>query len=231
MVKIIPLLLALQFPFPAPPSPLPETRPDIQGVIREVSRIDGPGNVIGEISVVQEGEVPFEASGRQNSDVVIAVSGDTRIFFEPVRSIDFAVLRPGQSVQVWLQPSLLPTYPVQAWAEVIVVRRSVSANIPPPDAVQGPVRVGAKVQERKLREQVPPVYPEELKDEGVEEVVLLQVTADEAGNVVGVRAIRGHHLLVKAAEEAVRQWKYQPTYLDDLPVPVIFTVEITMKPR
>jgi len=79
----------------------------------------------------------------------------------------------------------------------------------------GPIRVGARVQEQKLREFVPPVYPEELKGEDVENLVLLQVMADEAGNVVEVRRIRGHRLLVEAATEAVRQWEYQPTSTAD----------------
>jgi len=38
--------------------------------------------------------------------------------------------------------------------------------------------------------------------------------------------ISGHPLLVQAALEAVRQWRYQPTYLNNEPVEVATTIDV-----
>ncbi len=47
---------------------------------------------------------------------------------------------------------------------------------------------------------------------------------NEAGDVSGITALRGHPLLNEAAVTAVRQWRYSPTLLNGQPVPVITTV-------
>ena len=41
--------------------------------------------------------------------------------------------------------------------------------------------------------------------------------------------IAGHALLAQAAAEAVQQWKYEPTYLNGRPVPVILTAKVTFQ--
>ncbi len=55
----------------------------------------------------------------------------------------------------------------------------------------------------------------------------MQVTVDEQGNVSDVQVLRGHPLLNAAAVNAVKQWKYKPTYLNGHAVPVIATVTVT----
>jgi protein TonB len=49
---------------------------------------------------------------------------------------------------------------------------------------------------------------------------------DETGSVTEVNIIRGHPLLNQSAVDAVKQWKYSPTLLNDEPVPVIATVTV-----
>ena len=41
-----------------------------------------------------------------------------------------------------------------------------------------------------------------------------------------IRLIAGHPLLVEAAIDAVKQWRYEPTYLNGVPVPVILTAKV-----
>jgi protein TonB len=41
-----------------------------------------------------------------------------------------------------------------------------------------------------------------------------------------MQVISGHPLLIPAALEALRKWKYEPTYLNDEPVPVRLLVTI-----
>ena len=97
---------------------------------------------------------------------------------------------------------------------------------PPPPKKKEPIRVGGNVQSSKLIRRVEPQYPELAKRARVSGIVLLQVTVDETGSVTDVNIIRGHPLLNQAAVDAVRQWKYSPTLLNDEPVPVIATVTV-----
>jgi TonB family protein len=57
---------------------------------------------------------------------------------------------------------------------------------------------------------VKPVYPPEAKAKGVSGKVVLEATMDAAGTVTDVKALKGHELLVPAAIEAVRQWRFEP---------------------
>jgi protein TonB len=44
-----------------------------------------------------------------------------------------------------------------------------------------------------------------------------------------MHAISGHPLLIPAALEAVRKWKYEPTYLNDEAIPVQLIVTVTFQ--
>jgi len=44
-----------------------------------------------------------------------------------------------------------------------------------------------------------------------------------------MQIVSGHTLLLSAALEAVRQWKYEPTYLNDQPIPVQLIVVVTFR--
>jgi protein TonB len=47
------------------------------------------------------------------------------------------------------------------------------------------------------------------------------------GAIESLRVISGHPLLTQAALDAVKQWRYRPTTLNDEPVDVITTVTVT----
>lgn len=94
---------------------------------------------------------------------------------------------------------------------------------------QAPTRIGNKVLESKLLRQVTPEYPELAKRARVQGSVILQITVDEEGNVTSLEVVRGHPMLIDAAVEAVKQWKYQPTLLNGKPVPVIATVTVNFR--
>jgi hypothetical protein len=50
-------------------------------------------------------------------------------------------------------------------------------------------------------------------------IVIIDAIVDEQGNVVEAKIVSGPPLLIASAMEAVRQWKYEPTYVNDQPVP------------
>jgi TonB family protein len=62
---------------------------------------------------------------------------------------------------------------------------------------------------RKSVKTVPPVYPAIAVKMRVEGTVKLDATIDPDGTVSDVKVISGHQLLVQAAVEAVKKWKYE----------------------
>jgi TonB family protein len=75
----------------------------------------------------------------------------------------------------------------------------------PPEVVE---KRHAAAPELKLEHRVDPVYPPLAKLAGIEGNVVLDVTVDADGTVSNIKVESGHPLLVKAALEAVQQWKY-----------------------
>jgi TonB family protein len=62
---------------------------------------------------------------------------------------------------------------------------------------------------RKSVKTVPPVYPAIAAKMRVEGAVKLDATIDSDGSVSDVKVVSGHQLLVNAAVDAVKKWKYE----------------------
>lgn len=94
----------------------------------------------------------------------------------------------------------------------------------------GPYRVGGNIQEPERIHYVAPAYPELARRARMEGFVILQAVIDRAGNVRDAEVLRGLGLgLDVAARDAVRQWKYTPTYYNGEPVEVILTVNVVFQ--
>jgi TonB family protein len=91
------------------------------------------------------------------------------------------------------------------------------------------VRVGEKVTPPKKTKGGAPEYPPEAKRAGMMGVVILECTISPTGVVVDARVLKGAPVLNEAAIEAVRKWRYTPTLLDGVAVPVIMTVTVNFK--
>ncbi len=89
-----------------------------------------------------------------------------------------------------------------------------------------PVRVGGNVKEPRPVKMVPPVYPPLASRARVSGTVLLEATLTAQGTVEEIKVLSGHPLLVEAAIQCVKQWQYEPTYLNGVPVPVILTARV-----
>lgn len=90
-----------------------------------------------------------------------------------------------------------------------------------------PVRVGGDIRQPMKVRDVKPVYPPLAQEGRVQGLVILEGVIDEQGNIADVKVLRGVPLLNDAAVEAVRQWRYAPTLLNGVPVPVIMTMTVT----
>lgn len=110
------------------------------------------------------------------------------------------------------------------------VRTAVAMPIAPKEnKPKEPVRVGGRVREPELVKRVEPHYPELARQTHLSGVVLIDAIIDENGNVVEMKVVSGHPLLIQSGVNAVRQWKYKPTYLNDTPVPVQLIITVTFK--
>lgn len=107
---------------------------------------------------------------------------------------------------------------------------------PQPPAPQAPkpvqhqqVRVGGQVIAAKLIYRPKPDYPQLARLTRTQGDVEFEAIIGEDGSIEELKVVRGHPLLVKAAFEAVRQWRYQPTLLNGEPVEVLTEITVTFR--
>jgi TonB family protein len=123
----------------------------------------------------------------------------------PDSGIGFMIFAPGSNVS----PGSVPMAPA-----------------PPPAPGTRRITIGGNVQSAKLISQAKPVYPPLAKQARISGTVNLAVIISADGNVTDIRVISGHPLLIPAALEAVKDWKYSPTLLNGEPVEVSTQVDI-----
>jgi protein TonB len=87
--------------------------------------------------------------------------------------------------------------------------------------------VSGNVQQVKLLRQIEPVYPPLAKAARIQGTVRFTVIVGKDGAVQRLQLISGHPLLVPAAQEAVKQWVYQPTLLNGEPVEVLTQIDVS----
>lgn len=79
---------------------------------------------------------------------------------------------------------------------------------------------------RKVKSKVSPSYPEIARRMNISGTVKLVVVVAPSGAVKSTKVLGGHPLLVSAAEEAVKKWKFESAPAEDTGV-----VEFTFKPE
>lgn len=98
---------------------------------------------------------------------------------------------------------------------------------PPPAPKPVPLRVGGVVRPPQKLHHVNPTYPPIALSARVEGYVILEALIGEDGRVRDVRVLRSTRLLDQAAEDAVKQWRFRPTLLNEQAVPVLMTVTVS----
>jgi protein TonB len=104
-----------------------------------------------------------------------------------------------------------------------------SAGAPPPPPPKAPSRIklGGQVQAAKIVAQPQPLYPALARQARIQGNVVLHAIIDKDGRVGQLEVVSGHPLLVQAALDAVKQWRYQPTQLNGDPVEVDTTITVS----
>jgi protein TonB len=101
-----------------------------------------------------------------------------------------------------------------------------SAPPPPPKETPKRIPVGGNVQRASLLRQVQPLYPPLAKQARIQGTVRLHAIIAKDGTIQQLEVMSGHALLQQSALDAVRQWRYRPTLLNNEPVEVDTTIDV-----
>ena len=88
------------------------------------------------------------------------------------------------------------------------------------------VLVGGIVQSAKLIRKPVPVYPSLARQARIQGTVKFTAIIGRDGAIQNLTLLTGHPLLVQAAQDAVKQWVYQPTLLNGEPVEVVTEIDV-----
>jgi protein TonB len=104
----------------------------------------------------------------------------------------------------------------------------------PPAEIKKPedrhaLKVSGPVQQAQLTSRVEPRYPVIAIQTRTEGTVLLHAIISRDGRITALEVLSGPPLLVKAALDAVRQWRYRPTYLGGEPVEVDTSITVIFR--
>ena len=97
---------------------------------------------------------------------------------------------------------------------------------------QLPVRIGGQIAAPRQTKKVQPVCPSTPIGSGG--AVILEATLGITGLITDVKVLRsspGRPDIDQSAIDAIRQWEYTPTRLNNVPVPVIMTVTVVLAPQ
>ena|SRR6185312_4818128 len=95
--------------------------------------------------------------------------------------------------------------------------------------VQQSLRISQGVLQGRLVKKVQPVYPANALRMRTQGTVEIAATISKTGEVTNVKQVSGDQTLGRAAETAVRQWKYKPYMLDGRPVEIQTQISVEFK--
>lgn len=102
------------------------------------------------------------------------------------------------------------------------------APTPAPTPVK-PVLMTSNLLQGNAINKVQPPYPQIAKLAGADGPVQVQIMISDDGRVVSAEVLSGHILLRDAARQAALQWRFKPTILNGVPVPVTGVITFDFK--
>lgn len=114
---------------------------------------------------------------------------------------------------------------VNVFLKNLIAAAEPSHPVPPANVAPKTIRV-SMLELGALVRRVEPVYPANARIARIQGPVKMHAVIDPSGRITSLQLLSGHPLLVSAAMDAVRQWRYRPYVLNGEPVPV--ETEITV---
>jgi len=111
---------------------------------------------------------------------------------------------------------------------IVAANANMNAPVPPSSSgPKAPVRVGGKVRAPKGVYTPAPNYPVIARQTKIQGTVVIDAVLDESGRVIEARIVSGHPLLIQAALDTVKEWRYEPSYLNNQPISVALIVNVS----
>jgi len=129
----------------------------------------------------------------------------------------------------WSGPATAPFGLSTGVTTLLPPRPEVQPTAPqaaPKNVVNGPLRLTSGVESAKLVYGPSPVYPQLAKAARSQGVVKLEAIIAADGSIRNLRVVSGPPLLVGAALDAVKQWRYHPTLLNGVAVEVLTEIDV-----
>jgi TonB family protein len=118
-------------------------------------------------------------------------------------------------------------------SETVTIVATAPRRIPASQPAGAPrrIRVGGNVQATRLVYQAKPVYPEGAKEQGIQGTVVMRAVIGLDGALLSLEPIstQADAQLVQAAMDAAKQWRYQPTLLNGVPVEVATQITVNFR--
>jgi protein TonB len=124
--------------------------------------------------------------------------------------VDFGPLRSDDTMFVDLRP-----------AKPVAPAEEIKKN-----GERRPLKLSEPIVQAQLISRVEPRYPPLAAQIHLQGTVLLHAIISRDGTITSLEVVNGHPLLVQAALDAVRQWRYRPTMLNGEPVEVETTITV-----
>jgi protein TonB len=150
------------------------------------------------------------------------------VIVDPLEEMAFSGPRVSGVVAV---PGAVPGTGNNVLAQLNAVREAPPPPVPEPvrRQPQEPLLVSSDLQSARLIHRVEPVYPALARQARISGVVRLEAVIAEDGTIRQLRVLSGHPLLASSARDAVSQWRYRPTLLGGVAVPVITRIDVSFK--
>jgi periplasmic protein TonB len=135
-----------------------------------------------------------------------------------IRMVDDLTSQPPGGSDIGIEGTGLPSGTPEGLPLAILGGTRLVLPIPPAPTVRA-FRTSTMLEGSLIR-RVQPVYPPLARSARVQGSVVLSALISKAGTMENLRVLSGHPMLVAAAIEAVRQWRYRPYILNAEPIEV-----------
>jgi TonB family protein len=135
-----------------------------------------------------------------------------------------------KGIETSMPPPKQPAIPAKITGAVAILADPYpSLRIPDGGTSKKQRQQAASLQIGHLLSRVEPIYPEEAKQQGIQGTVKLHAIIGRQGSVENLESVDGSAVLVAAAMNAVRQWRYTQTLVAGQSVETEEDIAITFR--
>jgi len=110
-------------------------------------------------------------------------------------------------------------------------QRRIASQLSPGSGVPPRIRVGGSVEQARITSKANPKYPREAKENRIQGTVKVEALIGKDGSVIDLELLSGDPALVKAATDAIWQWRYKPITLQGQAVQVVTEIDVNFTLR